>query len=231
VGLTQSPIENPKSRIGITSQASAAAYHETRRSANGALLMAQAQTRPLSFAEFLEQETGDVQYDLLADGSLIEVPEEAEINSAIALALAFWLASFVARRLIKINCLTLEVEPVGDNRINRRPDLAVVTPEHFEIETFVKRTALQIGHLPPRFVAEVVSPGEMGYERDYVWKRQQYQDWGIPEYWIIDPHREQLTVLVLEGGAYQEKVYKGAERIMSGEFPELKLSLEQIFAG
>jgi hypothetical protein len=64
--------------------------------------MAQAQTRPLSFGEFLEQETADGQYDLLADGSLIEVPEEAEINSAIALALAFWLASCVARRLIKI---------------------------------------------------------------------------------------------------------------------------------
>jgi hypothetical protein len=32
--------------------------------------MTQAQTKPLTFVEFLEQETGDVQYDLLADGSL-----------------------------------------------------------------------------------------------------------------------------------------------------------------
>jgi Uma2 family endonuclease len=193
--------------------------------------MAQAKTKPLTFVEFLERESGDVQYDLLADGSLVEVPEEAEVNSAIAFELAFWLASFVPRRLIKINCLTLEVEPVGDNRVNRRPDLAVVTPKHLEIETFVKRTALRIGDLPPQFIAEVVSPGEIGYERDYIWKRQQYQDWGIPEYWIIDPHQEQLTVLVLKDRAYQEKVYKGAERIMSLEFPELKLSLEEILAG
>jgi Uma2 family endonuclease len=210
--------------------ASVAAYHGTRLSVNGALLMAQAKTKQLTFVEFLERETSDVQYDLLADGSLVAVPEEAEVNSAIAFELAFWLASFVSRRLIKINCLTLEVEPVGDNRVNRRPGLAVVTPRHLEIETFVKRTALRIGDPPPQFAAEVVSPGEMGYERDYVWKRQQYRDWCIPEYWIIDPHREQLTVLVFKGGAYQEKVYKGAERIISVEFPELKLSLEEIFA-
>jgi Uma2 family endonuclease len=193
--------------------------------------MTQAKTKPLTFVEFLEQETGDVQYDLLADGSLVDVPEEAEVNSAIAFELAFWLASFVARRLIKINCLTLEVEPVGDNRVNRRPDLAIVTPAHLEIETFVKRTALRIGDLLPKFIAEVVSPDEIGYERDYVWKRQQYQDWGISEYWIVDPHQEQLTVLCLKDGAYQEKVYKGAERIRSVEFPELKLSLEEILAG
>lgn len=59
--------------------------------------------------------------------------------------------------MIKINCLTLEFEPVGNNCINRRPDLAVVTPKHLEIETLVKRTALLKGELPPRLVAEVVT--------------------------------------------------------------------------
>ncbi|MEM9005451.1 MAG: Uma2 family endonuclease [Cyanobacteria bacterium P01_F01_bin.86] len=185
-------------------------------------------TKPLNFVEFLAWEADGAQYDLLADGSLIEVPEEAEINSAIALELAFWLAEFVRRRLIKINCLTLEVEPVGDNRVNRRPDLAVIKPEHLEIGTFAKRTALQRGELPPRFVAEVVSPGEAGYQRDYVWKRQQYQDWQIPEYWIIDPHQEQLTVLLLKNGIYQESIYQGAQPVKSREFPDLKVNLENI---
>lgn len=106
--------------------------------------------------------------------------------------------------------------------------MAVVTPKHLEIETFVKRTALRIGDLPPQLVAEVVSPSGIGHERDYVWKRQQYQDWGIPEYWIINPHQEQLTVLVLKSGVYQEKLYRGAERITSVAFPELTLSLEEI---
>ncbi|MEO0987217.1 MAG: hypothetical protein AAFY20_16920 [Cyanobacteria bacterium J06639_14] len=65
------------------------------------------------------------------------------LNSAIALELAFWLAEFVRRRLIKINCLTLEVEPVGDNRVNRRPDLAVIKPEHLEIGTFASAQPLR----------------------------------------------------------------------------------------
>ncbi|MEO0987216.1 MAG: hypothetical protein AAFY20_16915 [Cyanobacteria bacterium J06639_14] len=37
-------------------------------------------TKPLNFVEFLAWEADGAQYDLLADGSWIEVPEEAEIR-------------------------------------------------------------------------------------------------------------------------------------------------------
>ncbi len=60
---------------------------------------------------------------------------------------------------------------------------------------------------PPLFVAETVSPGgenSSNYKRDYVWKRQQYEEWCIPEYWIVDRHRAKITVLVLVDGRYQE---------------------------
>lgn len=49
--------------------------------------MAQAKTKPLTFVEFLERETDDGQTDLLADGSLVAAPEEAEVNGAIALSI------------------------------------------------------------------------------------------------------------------------------------------------
>jgi Uma2 family endonuclease len=88
--------------------------------------------------------------------------------------------------------------------------------------------------MPPRFVVEVVSPGNTdseNYQRDYLWKRQQYQDWGIPEYWIIDPQRAQVTVLVLVGGIYQEKVYRGDAQICSVEFPELIVTTDELLNG
>jgi Uma2 family endonuclease len=40
---------------------------------------------------------------------------------------------------------------------------------------------------PPRLVVEVVSPGKKDRDRDYIAKRQQYAERGIPEYWLIDP--------------------------------------------
>jgi Uma2 family endonuclease len=43
---------------------------------------------------------------------------------------------------------------------------------------------------------EVVSPRELQRDRDYITKRTQCQDLGIPEHWIVDPQEQ--TVVVLE---------------------------------
>ncbi|MFG6104861.1 Uma2 family endonuclease [Leptothoe sp. EHU-05/26/07-4] len=196
--------------------------------------MTQAKTKPLTFAEFIERnDTDGIRYDLLADGSLVAVPSEAEINSAIVMMLLEKLMPFIQLRLAKIGVLELEVNPVGDEKRNRRPDLAILEPAHLTIESLKKRTALFLGSLPPRFVVEVVSPGNPdtdNYKRDYVWKRQQYQDWGIPEYWIADPHRSQVTALSLVDGIYQEETYRGSEAINSREFPDLVLTADALLS-
>ncbi len=51
-------------------------------------------------------------------------------------------------------------------------------------------------------VVEVVSPDDR--RRDYVRKRADYAAAAIPEYWIVDPQRELITVLVLDGEQYAE---------------------------
>ena len=51
-------------------------------------------------------------------------------------------------------------------------------------------------------VAEVVSPDRPA--RDLVEKRLDYAEAAIPEYWIIDPRDETVTVLALRGGQYVE---------------------------
>ena len=194
--------------------------------------MTQARAKNLTFAEFLEYGDADgVRYDLLADGSLVEVPSEAEINSALVMILLQKLAALIEFRLVKLGVLELEVQPVGDGKCNRRPDFAILTPEHLAIESIQKRTALFLGSPPPRFVAEVVSPGDTkseNYQRDYLWKRQQYQDWQIPEYWIIDPHRAKVAVLVLIDGVYQERTYSGNASVSSVEFPELDVTAQEL---
>lgn len=49
-------------------------------------------------------------------------------------------------------------------------------------------------------VAEIVSPADP--ERDTITKRAAYAEAGIPEYWIVDPTSETITVLRLAGDAY-----------------------------
>jgi len=51
---------------------------------------------------------------------------------------------------------------------------------------------------------EVVSPGKEAREHDFVTKRAEYAQGGIPEYWIVDPEKLEVHVLVLDNGSYRE---------------------------
>ena len=63
-------------------------------------------------------------------------------------------------------------------------------------------------------VAEVVSPDDP--ERDLVEKRADYAEAGIPEYWVVDPRDETITVLTLDGNTYVEQgVYRAGESAVS----------------
>ena len=51
-------------------------------------------------------------------------------------------------------------------------------------------------------VVEIVSPDDP--ERDTKVKRAEYAATGVPEYWIVNPKDETITVLVLEGDDYAD---------------------------
>ena len=85
---------------------------------------------------------------------------------------------------------------------------------------------------------EVVSTN---WEDDYARKLEDYETMGIPEYWIADylglggkryigsPKRPTFTVHQLIDGSYQVKQFRDSERIESLTFPELNLTVSEIF--
>lgn len=193
-------------------------------------------TRPRyqSYQEYLDDESlsPDDSYRLLDTGELIEVSSEDDLNMRIAFRLALLLAQ-IENGLYAERIRTkkeMQVPSVGDRRVNRVPDLMVLQPEHLE----VARQAVLLDMVPPLFIAEVVSPGNKNsenHQRDYVWKRQQYEELGIPEYWIIDPHLDRVTVLVLVNGRYESLIYSASQQIVSCVFPALKASVEKLLKG
>ncbi len=62
----------------------------------------------------------------------------------------------------------LELEVCGEPR-NRYPDLTIIRAEH--IEQLRSRNTLRLSMDPPDLVIEVVSPGDVQRDRDYVAKR------------------------------------------------------------
>ncbi|NJR65745.1 MAG: Uma2 family endonuclease [Leptolyngbyaceae cyanobacterium CRU_2_3] len=188
--------------------------------------MTQTKLRFLSFDEYLSFDDGtDTLYELF-NGELIEVPPESGENVEIATFLLLHFAQLLDFRRVRGHGLELEVR--GEPR-NRYPDLTILQTEH--IEQLRRRNTIRLSMVPPLLVVEVVSPGELQRDRDYVAKRSQYQDLGIPEYWIVDPQAQTVTVLELQAGVYGEVgVWGGGDRLVSATFTELDLKAEQVFA-
>lgn len=77
-------------------------------------------------------------------------------------------------------------------------------------------------------VMEVVSPDNP--ERDTVVKRSDYAEAGIPEYWIVNPLDESVTVLRLEGAEYREhRVFKRGEEATSPLLSGFSVEVDAVF--
>jgi Uma2 family endonuclease len=77
-------------------------------------------------------------------------------------------------------------------------------------------------------VLEIVSEDKP--ERDLVDKRADYAEARIPEYWIVNPQNETITVLALRGDSYQETgVYRRGESAGSKLSAGFSVSVAAVF--
>ncbi|MBF2037180.1 MAG: Uma2 family endonuclease [Leptolyngbyaceae cyanobacterium T60_A2020_046] len=111
---------------------------------------------------------------------------------------------------------------------NRYPDLTVLRPDHPDQMRSLGQAAITLDIAPPLLVVEMVSPGADNHRRDYIDTRNQYEGRGIPEDWIVDPERSQVTVLSLRAQGYAEQVFQGDAPLQSPTFPTLTLTAAAI---
>jgi Uma2 family endonuclease len=78
------------------------------------------------------------------------------------------------------------------NKRFREPDIVYVASEHADWQHEQNLAGADL-------VIEVISPDNP--ERDTVQKREEYGNAGIPEYWLVDPRTNQITVLTLPENA------------------------------
>jgi Uma2 family endonuclease len=76
-------------------------------------------------------------------------------------------------------------------------------------------------------VVEIVSPAKP--TRDTKDKPREYAEAGIPEYWIVNPLAETITVLVLEGEEYAEHgVFHRGDRAASKLLDGFSVSVDEV---
>jgi Uma2 family endonuclease len=80
----------------------------------------------------------------------------------------------------------------------------------------------------PALIIEIISPSNENHDR--VKKYITYMDFGVKEYWMVNPELKTVEVYVLEEDEYkQAAIYKGDDCAVSQTFKELKIHLEEIF--
>lgn len=185
--------------------------------------MTQAKPRFPTFEEYLSYDDGTDKLYELFNGELIELPPESGENSGILSFVHFQLVLLVGHLRVRWG---LELEVLGEPK-NRYPDLTIIQENH--IQQLQRRNTIRLSMEPPLLVIEAVSPGESNRERDYTDKRKQYQARGIPEYWLIDPAQQTVTVLELVGKIYRELgVFSASNQIQSSVISGLSMTAEQL---
>ncbi|NJL83714.1 MAG: Uma2 family endonuclease [Chloroflexaceae bacterium] len=182
-------------------------------------------TQKITVEEYFNYDDGtDTRYEL-EEGELLAMPPESRLNARIAMFLVAEFLKLVPFNLIA--CKDTEIEVIGRYATVRLPDVMILTAE---LDRLLgdSRSTITRDLPPPQLVVEVVSPGKQNLDRDYRYKRAQYQARGIGEYWIIDPIQSKITVLTLTEGLYEEALFTEEMRLISQSFPQLKLTAAQI---
>lgn len=104
----------------------------------------------------------------------------------------------------------------------------VVQPDIFVICDPSKITAKAIIG-PPDLVVEILSPHNS--KKDRKDKLELYEEYAVPEYWIVDPQKHSITAYKLAGGnKYQLQTPKTDGDVMSSIiFPNFKFEVQEVF--
>lgn len=201
--------------------------------------MTQAISQPISFDEFVAwyPQNGVCKYEL-HNGRIVEMPlgtgTHSNITGFISLKLGVQIDRYELPYSIPGDCL---LKPL-DNDSGYQPDVIVLDKRELNQEPrWQKESIITLGS-SVRLVVEVVSTN---WQNDYLKKVGDYELMGIPEYWIVDylglggrrfigtPKSPTLSVYQMVDGEYEVRQFRGDDRVQSWAFPDLQLTVKQIF--
>jgi Uma2 family endonuclease len=193
---------------------------------------------PMSFDEFMEwyPETSENRYELRR-GVVIEMPKPRGTHSRLAGDLAFDLGTAIRHGnqpyFIPKECIVKITNDTG-----YEPDIIVLDETAIADEPRWERESIITLGQSIKLVVEVVSTN---WRDDYLVKLGDYETLGIQEYWIADylgiggrryigsPKQPTLTLCTIVDGEYVLQQFRGSDCIVSPTFPELQLTVDQIF--
>jgi len=177
--------------------------------------------RKMTFEEYLNYDDGTDKHYEFNDGELVDMTPATVFHNDLMMFFAFCLQAEIKRSRHSY-CVRVNSTEIFNGKKTRRPDVLVMTLD--QKKSLGNKP--DILHEPCLLAIEIVSPTCRTV--DTVEKREEYAQFGIPEYWIVDFLLGTFSVLTLVNGVYIEKVYRENDRIISNVFPSIELSMSQV---
>jgi Uma2 family endonuclease len=199
--------------------------------------MIQKATKLLTFEEFLKWKPESGRYEL-HEGAIIEMQPTGK-HEEITGFLSTELTLEFRRLRLPYFILKQALLKAPNRETGYSPDVLIVNRTSLATQPlWEKFSTITQGAAVP-LVVEVVSTN---WQDDYLTQVRDYEEIGIPEYWIVDylglegkryigsPKQPTISIYYLVEGEYQVSQFRGANCIESPTLPELKLTAEQVFA-
>jgi Uma2 family endonuclease len=184
-------------------------------------LLKEKEEKLITVEELFDMELEEGYFYELLNGHIVKKQAPSPQHQK-AVANLNWLINNFTREHDLGDCYTSPIDVFFDKYNNTQPDilfikkdrLFIVTPHGIE------------GH--PDLIVEVLSPSS--YRNDKVDKMKIYCQFGVSEYWIVDPNNKAVEVYTLENNAYTMSVLASESgEITSKVLADFKVEIEKIF--
>lgn len=189
-------------------------------------------TQKTTFEEYLAYEDGtDNRYELV-NGELVAISVGKKIHAFIINFLAVQITAILAdlEEPHAVFSGSIGVRSPRGGRLNtsRIPDITVL-PLAQAKQLLDREAVVGFDEPPPPLVIEVVS--DSAKKEDYKAKWTEYSVRDIPEYWIVDPLNDVVTVCILEDGMYTSYEFRADQKLQSAKLPRFNLTAARVLAG
>ncbi|MEM9927194.1 MAG: Uma2 family endonuclease [Cyanobacteria bacterium P01_D01_bin.50] len=199
--------------------------------------MTQIAEKLLTVEEFVEWKPENGSYEL-HNGAIVEMSQPIGGHEEVIGFSALEIAVEVKRLNLPYFIPKQALVKSSSSESSYSPDVLLLNRSNLTLEPLWKKySTVELGASIP-LVIEVVSTN---WRDDYYRKLGEYEEIGIPEYWIIDylglggrkfignPKQPTISIYQLVDNEYQLNQFRDDERIISPTFPELNLTANQIF--
>ena len=178
----------------------------------------------LTIEEFLDLPDTELREKMeLDDGELYIMPRPRPVHQFLLMRLYMFIATYIdgfAEPPAQVHTDMVTILSPSSRRV-LVPDLAVMLADR------PYRMVRGYFEVIPNIVVEVLSSDR---RRDLVRKRQLYAEAGVPEYWIVDPRNDSVTLLELRDSEYAERAELTVfDTLTTPLLPGLSIPLVDVF--